>query len=48
MMIAADTNDTLAAIPVLIGYEDVDWILPGTLEETQPEWWGIYFWIKRN
>ena len=48
MMIAADTNNTLAAIPVLIGYEGIDWILPGTLEETQEEWWGIYFWLCRN
>ena len=41
-------NDTMAAIPMLIGYEDEDWILPGVMEETLPEWWAIYWWLRRN
>ncbi|MBA7681215.1 hypothetical protein ES703_89552 [subsurface metagenome] len=37
-------NDTLLALTVLIGNEDEDF----WLTETDPLWWEIYLWIKRN
>ncbi len=36
--------DVIGAINVLLGYEDIDY----WFQESDPGWWAIYLWTRRN
>lgn len=37
-------NDPVLSLTVLLGGQGNFWENP----ETDPDWWGVYLWIKRN